>query len=628
MAKTVVVVAFACLFPGILQASVLRFDTAEVVLHAGRIYDGSQGTANPFTEVDLTADVVSPSGRTYSVPGFFDGNGQGGAAGDVWKLRIFADEAGSWLWTTQSNLPALHGKSGSFTCAGVLPGRFATGPVEVDPEHPRTFRYREGTPVYLLGKFLDTAAPARLRWSHTFFSEDLTDADRRALLDRHLGMRLNKLSVYLANKGDYDHVSTTPWVGRDTNNDKTRFDLARWRTYDRWTCEMRDAGLLAHLWFFADDSGFGDLPDADRKRLIRYGMARLSGYANTLFTLALEWQEGWTPAEVRSHIEYLNQNNPWHRLASVHGVPGEFSFPNEPWADFMDVQAGNETEPWQVWASSLLHRLLGEKPVIQEEHGLGEEDTENRRKAWAAFTGGASGSGTGAFLEPLARFLPGVPFERMTPDELAVAGGAAWVLADPGRFYVLYLDSGGPVTVDLRGSAGAFLSEWFDPRAGLFSPPQFVAGGALRSFSAPGSGDWVLTLRRPLVGGPTAPSDFYTLSPCRALDTRTGGDGLLVSGERRPQRLAGSCGIPPTARAVAANVTAVSPTGAGYLNVWPGDLPMPVTSSLNFMAHRTRANHALLPLGRDGSVLMQPLIGGSGGSGAMHLVIDVFGYFE
>jgi hypothetical protein len=79
---------------------------------------------------------------------------------------------------------------------------------------------------------------------------------------------------------------------------------------------------------------------------------------------------------------------------------------------------------------------------------------------------------------------------------------------------------------------------------------------------------------------------------------------------------------------VAANVTAVSPTGAGYLNVWPGDLPMPVTSSLNFMAHRTRANHALLPLGRDGSVLMQPLIGGSGGSGAMHLVIDVFGYFE
>jgi hypothetical protein len=628
MAKTVV--SLVCLLAGSiagdLHAAVSRFDTTEVVLRSDRTYDGSQGTPNPFIDVDLSADVISPSGRIYSVPGFFDGDGQASAAGNVWKIRIFADEEGSWLWTTRSNEPSLHGKSGSFTCAGLLAGRFAAGPVEVDPEHPRSFRYRDGTPVYLLGKFLDAAAPARLRWSQTLFSEDLTDADRRAMLDRHLGMRLNKMSVYLANKGDYAHVSTTPWAGSDTNNNKTRFDLARWRTYDRWTRELRDAGLAAHLWFFADDSGFGDLPDADRKRLIRYGMARLSGYVNTFFTLALEWQEGWTPAEVHNHIEYLTQNNAWGRLASVHGVPGEFSFPTEPWADYMEVQAGNETEPWQVWASSLLHRLLGEKPVIQEEHGLGLEDAVGRSKAWAAFVGGASGSGTGAYLEPLARFLPGVPFERMTPDELAVVTGSAWTLADPGRYYVLYLYEGGRVTVDLLGAPGTFLAEWFDPRAGLFSPPQTVAGGALRTFSAPGSGDWVLTLRLPPASGGTAPaSDFYTLAPCRILDTRTGGDGELLSGERRPQRLAGTCGIPPTAHAVAANITAVEPTGAGYLNVWPGDRPMPLTSSLNFGANGTRANHTLLPLGRDGSVLLQPLIGGLG---ATHLVIDVFGYFE
>jgi len=61
---------------------------------------------------------------------------------------------------------------------------------------------------------------------------------------------------------------------------------------------LRDAGVLSQLWFYADNSGFGDLPDADRQRLIKYAMARLSGYVNTMFILALEWQEGWSTTEV------------------------------------------------------------------------------------------------------------------------------------------------------------------------------------------------------------------------------------------------------------------------------------------------------------------------------------------
>jgi hypothetical protein len=626
MAKSVFASLAVCLFlvSGDLHA-VSRFDTAEVVVRSNPTYNGSQGTPNPFTDVDLTADVTSPSGRTYSVPGFFDGDGQGSATGQVFKIRIFADEEGTWRWTTRSGEPSLHGKSGSFVCAGLLAGVFSAGPLEIDPEHRRFFRYRNGRPVYLLGKFLDAAAPQRLRWSHTLFSEDLTETDRRALLDRHLGMRLNKMSIYLANQGDYDHVSTTPWVGNDTANDKTRFDLARWRTYERWVRELRDKGLVAHLWFFADDSGFGDLPEADRKRLIRYGMARLSGYVNTFFTLALEWQEGWTPAEVQSHIEHLNQNNPWDRLVSVHGVEGDFSFPGEAWADYMDIQAGNDSSPLDVLLSSLSHRQLAEKPVIQEEHGLGQEDAAHRKKTWAAFVGGAAGSGTGAFLEPLARFLPGTPFERMTPNNLLAVSGNAWVLAEPGRHYVLYLPEGGSVTLDLLGAPGTLLAEWFDPREGLFKPLSTVAGGKLVTFSAPGPGDWVLTVRRPS-GSEEAPppSEFHTLPACRALDTRAG-EGALLSGERRPQRLAGSCGIPFTARAVAANLTTAAPTGSGYVTVWPGDRPLPLTSSLSFGAYGTRSNHLILPLGGDGSILAQPLIGASG---TTHLVVDVFGFFE
>src|SRR5688500_18358569 len=38
-------------------AAVLRFDTAEIVLNSAVSYDGSQGTPNPFTDVQLTAQV-------------------------------------------------------------------------------------------------------------------------------------------------------------------------------------------------------------------------------------------------------------------------------------------------------------------------------------------------------------------------------------------------------------------------------------------------------------------------------------------------------------------------------------------------------------------------------------------
>lgn len=477
-------------------ADVLRFDTAEVVLRASRTFDGARGLSNPFVDVDLTAEVTAPGGRRFAVDGFFDGDGASGQSGNVFKLRIFADEPGLWTWATRSNDPGLDGKTGSFACSGTLPGVFAAGPVVRDSRSPRSFRYQQGRPVFLIGKFLDKNAPDPFKWSQTFLSEKLTDADRRALLDRQLGMKVNKISLYLANKGDYGRVwPTTPWLGTAAANDKARFDLARWRLYERWVRELRGAGLVAHLWFFADDSGFGSLPDADRKRLIRYGMARLSGYVNTFFTLVLEWEEGWTPVEVETHMAWLHEKNPWNRLASVHGQIGDFDFPQADWADYLDVQAG-WTSYASVYQRGIANRRAAAKPVIQEELSLGEESTGNRQKSWAAFLAGAAGIGTGAYLPPLAAFTSRVPFERMAPDNYLVLSGTAYAMAEKGQSYVLYLPAGGSVTVDLSAASGALIVEWLDPRTGAWVSAPGVVGGGSRTFKAPQTGDWALYIHR------------------------------------------------------------------------------------------------------------------------------------
>ncbi len=476
-------------------ASVPRFDTAEIALRSTAIYNAAQGTPNPFDFV-VTANVTSPSGRHFVVDGFFDGDGLGGSVGNVFKVRVYADEIGTWTWSTASTVPGLV-QSGSFTCSGILSGAFGKGPIVPNPAFPQTFMYQFGSPVYLLGKFLDNAAPSNIRYSQTMFSEVRTDADRQALLDRHIAMKLNQIDVYLADKGDYSATApTTPWVGKASANDKTRFDLARFHMFEQWILKMRSAGIVAHLWFFADDSSFGTLSDADRQRFLRYALARTSGYVNTMYILILEWQEAFTVQQVDANGNFLQLWNPWARLMSVHGWTGNFAFPASPWVDYMDIQSGNSANPATIHSLGLKNRALAVKPLLQEEFALGDENTVNRQKAWAAFTAGAAGSGTGAYLANLSTFVSKLHFERMVPADALALSANAYVLAQSGQTYVAYLYNGGTVQLDLRGTTGTFKVQWFDPLAGTFGAVTTVAGGGTPSFTAPATGDWTLLLTR------------------------------------------------------------------------------------------------------------------------------------
>jgi hypothetical protein len=488
-------VLFALVNVAASHAATPCYGTAEVSLASTSPYNAATGTPNPF-DFNVTAQVTSPTGRRFTVPGFFDGNGAGGASGNIFKVRIYTDQVGTWSYTVSSDVPGLNGRTGTVAVSGTQAGAFGRGPVVENPQFPRTFMYQNGGPVFLAAKFLDNAAPNPIKYSHTMFSEKLTDADRQAMLSRHQGMKLNKINVYVANRGDYSGVSTTPWVGTSQANDKNRFDLARWRMFDQWVVKMRDAGVLTHFWFFADDSGFGDLPDAVRQRLIKYAMARLSGYVNTMFVVTLEWQEGWSTTEVTNHANFIHQNNPWARLVSVHGTTGNFSFASAAWADYMDVQAGNSISYSSLYASGLANRALASKPLIQEEHGMGQEDTLHRQRAWAAFTSGAAGIGTGGFIGNLVTFTQRVRFERMSPDAALVLSGTAYALAERGTAYVFYLPNGGTAKVDLRGVTGTFTAEWYDPRTGAFRTAGAAAGGTTPSYTVPSSGDWTLYIHR------------------------------------------------------------------------------------------------------------------------------------
>jgi hypothetical protein len=120
------------------------------------------------------------------------------------------------------------------------------------------------------------------------------------------------------------------------------------------------------------------------------------------------------------------------------------------------------------------------------------------------------------------------------------------------------------------------------------------------------------------------PGDFYTISPCRVYDSRS--SAAIGSGSVRTIGVGGSCDIPLGARAVAANVTVVSSTSAGYAALYPGNYPLPATSTINFVPSATRANNAVLSLATDGTGTLAIFVSTGDGGGA-HMIVDVSGYF-
>jgi uncharacterized repeat protein (TIGR01451 family) len=122
--------------------------------------------------------------------------------------------------------------------------------------------------------------------------------------------------------------------------------------------------------------------------------------------------------------------------------------------------------------------------------------------------------------------------------------------------------------------------------------------------------------------------DFFTVAPCRVVDTRGGapvGGPALQGQETRVLTVAGLCGISSTAKAVSINLTVTQSTSAGNVRLFPAGGAVPNISSINYGAGQTRANNAIVVLNASGA--MSAFAGQPAGT-TVHVIIDVNGYFE
>lgn len=129
---------------------------------------------------------------------------------------------------------------------------------------------------------------------------------------------------------------------------------------------------------------------------------------------------------------------------------------------------------------------------------------------------------------------------------------------------------------------------------------------------------------------PDDPDVYNGVAPARLLDTRASGstvDDLFEAGGVRGAvstlvlDVADRGGVPTDAGAVALNVTAINPTGGGFITVFPTGLSKPNASNLNLAPGRTLPNMVIVPLGDGGKVSLY------NDSGTTHLAVDVLGWF-
>ena len=331
---------------------------------------------NPFLDYRLIVDFRGPSGQTYSVPGFFDGNGSGGGAGTTWKVRFAPDEGGAWSYTASfrsgtavaisqqpnAGVPAaFNGETGTFQIGPrdpQAPGFYRHGLLEYVGGH--YLKFRDG-PYFIKGgtdspeNFLGYAGidntfdqggqstsgltnglhrypshradfgPGGLGDSgDPLFSSQNTGYDSRGIigaLNYLESVNINSIYFLPMNLGG-DGQDTYPFINPNGSfSANTHYDISK---LDQWNQVFEHAtkcGILLHVVLaeteFANENWLdnGNL-GTERKLFYRELIARFG------HNLAIKWniceETDYTPSEVKAFAGYIRQVDPYDHPIATH----------------------------------------------------------------------------------------------------------------------------------------------------------------------------------------------------------------------------------------------------------------------------------------------------------------------
>lgn len=508
-------------------APIAKHDVYEAEFESTRDY------SNPATDVELTVEFTSPSGKVTSRWAFWDG-------GDVWRVRFSPDEVGGWTWESRCSDEknrGLHGRRGSFKCVEYTgPNSLrAKGPLKLSANR-RYLVHSDGTPFFWLA---DTA------WNGVLNAKP-------AHWDEYLLTR--KTQGFTAVQ-----FVATQWRAYDgepayTEKDDIRINPEFFKRLDPQVKALNDAGLVASpvmMWAVGGKDPGHELSEKDAIALGRYILARWGAH-NVVWILAGDGVYlGERAGRWRNIGKAVFGDRP-SRPATLHPtgsqwIAGEFSA--EPWYAIRGYQSAHREKKieWLIFGPPAtdwnkppilpvinlepnyeailaydtrrpldalavrraLYRSLLVSPtagVTYGHHGVWywtekpEVPLAHDKTGIALPWDEAIRSEGARSVEHLARLFNSLKWWTLVPDPVLVADQPTDPMSfvpaarsEDGNFALIYLPRGGDIELYTGDLKQALDMRWFNPSTGKYFPGGKVHSDSLK-MQSPGDGDWILVI--------------------------------------------------------------------------------------------------------------------------------------
>lgn len=335
---------------------------------------------NPFLDYRFNVKFTGPGGRSFVVPGFFDGDGQGAASGNTWTVRFTPDKTGQWKYVVSFrkgkniaiDLQHDEGRAGSLDG---ISGKLIISKITSD--NPQFYRYgrleyaggyylkfRDGpywikggtdSPEDFLayGGFDNTHSGSRFavkKYAEHIRDWKPSDPDWQNGRGKGIIGALNYLAeqhvnliYFLPMNIGGDGQNVWPFAGEihpegDPDNDNTHYDISKLRQWEIVFDHAQSKGIVLHFVFNeAEEKNKLELGGKDltteRKLFYREMIARFGHHNALIWNLCEEYNIGLDLGQqsIKKFATYIAQLDPYDHPITVHHA-GD---PVEAWKPFM-----------------------------------------------------------------------------------------------------------------------------------------------------------------------------------------------------------------------------------------------------------------------------------------------------
>ena len=321
---------------------------------------------NPFLDYRLQVTFKNPGGKTCNVPGFYAGDGNGGSAGNIWRVRFTPDKAGKWSFRASFRkgpevTVSLNPEAGEPAALDGCEGAFEVGPCDEDApgflklgrlEYVGGYylKFRDG-PHWIKGgadspeDFLSYEGFDNTRSGSEFHVKTYADHVRhwrpgdpdwgngrgKGIIGaiNYLAKENVNLIYFLPMNIGGDGRNVWPFAGKinpngHPSNDNVHYDISKLRQWEIVLSHAQKKGIVLHFVFNEAERNnkreLGTTLTTERKLFYREMIARFGHHNAILWNLCEEYNLNVNLGadNVRAFARYIQDTDPYHHPVTVH----------------------------------------------------------------------------------------------------------------------------------------------------------------------------------------------------------------------------------------------------------------------------------------------------------------------